>query len=187
MMEVQDLERIVNLLKGQLDPDLTKFDTISATTEEVDPVRTDSLNLHPGIQDLLEDRFETLLPVQSLAVENSLLDGEDQLVVSATATGKTLVGEMTGIDRVLEGKGTMLFLVPLVALANQKYGTFRTNTATSSTSPSAWARAGSPTTATSSIRTPMSSSAPTRGSTTPCGRARRWETSGPSSSTRSTR
>jgi len=37
MMEVQDLERIVNLLKGQLDPDLTKFDTISATTEEVDP------------------------------------------------------------------------------------------------------------------------------------------------------
>jgi len=125
MMEVQDLERIVNLLKGQLDPDLTKFDTISATTEEVDPVRTDSLNLHPGIQDLLEDRFETLLPVQSLAVENSLLDGEDQLVVSATATGKTLVGEMTGIDRVLEGKGTMLFLVPLVALANQKYEDFQ--------------------------------------------------------------
>ncbi|WP_226042557.1 DEAD/DEAH box helicase [Natrinema sp. DC36] len=125
MLEVQDLERIVNLLKGQLDPDLTKFDTISATTEEVDPVRTDSLNLHPGIQNLLEDRFDTLLPVQSLAVENGLLDGEDQLVVSATATGKTLVGEMTGIDRVLEGKGTMLFLVPLVALANQKYEDFQ--------------------------------------------------------------
>ncbi len=125
MMEVQDLERIVNLLKGQLDPDLTKFDTISATTDEVDPVRIDSLNLHPGLQGLLEDRFETLLPVQSLAVDHGLFDGDDQMVVSATATGKTLVGEMTGIDRVLNGKGKMLFLVPLVALANQKYEDFQ--------------------------------------------------------------
>ncbi|WP_255169163.1 DEAD/DEAH box helicase [Natrononativus amylolyticus] len=125
MLEVQDLERIVNLLKGRLDPDLTKFDTISATTDEVDPVRVDSLNLHPGLQGLLEDRFETLLPVQSLAVENGLFDGDDQLVVSATATGKTLVGEMAGINRVLNGKGKMLFLVPLVALANQKYEDFR--------------------------------------------------------------
>ncbi|NGM68565.1 DEAD/DEAH box helicase [Natronolimnobius sp. AArcel1] len=125
MMEVQDLERIVNLLKGRLDPDLTKFDTISATTDEVDPVRIDSLSLHPGLQGLLEDRFETLLPVQSLAVENGLFDGEDQMVVSATATGKTLVGEMTGLNRVLNGKGKMLFLVPLVALANQKYEDFQ--------------------------------------------------------------
>ncbi|MCU4925787.1 DEAD/DEAH box helicase [Halobacteria archaeon AArc-dxtr1] len=125
MLEVQDLERIVNLLKGRLDPDLTKFDTISATTDEVDPVRVDSLDLHPDLQGLLEDRFETLLPVQSLAAENGLFDGDDQLVVSATATGKTLVGEMTGIDRVLNGEGKMLFLVPLVALANQKYEDFK--------------------------------------------------------------
>ncbi|TYL39875.1 DEAD/DEAH box helicase [Natronococcus pandeyae] len=125
MMEVQDLERIVNLLKGQLDPDLTKFDTISATTDEVDPVRTDSLDLHPDLQELLEDRFDTLLPVQSLSVENGLFEGDDQLVVSATATGKTLVGELTGLDRVLKGKGKMLFLVPLVALANQKHEDFQ--------------------------------------------------------------
>ncbi len=124
MLEVQDLQRIVNLLQGQLDPDLTQFDTISATTDEVDPVRTDSLSLHPGLQGLLEDRFETLLPVQSLSVENGLFDGRDQLVVSATATGKTLVGEMAGLNRVLNGKGKMLFLVPLVALANQKHEDF---------------------------------------------------------------
>ncbi|WP_207586760.1 DEAD/DEAH box helicase [Halomontanus rarus] len=125
MLEVQDLERIVNLLKGRLDPDLTKFDTISATTDEVDPVRTDSLNLHPGLQELLEDRFDTLLPVQSLSVEHGLFDGDDQLVVSATATGKTLVGELAGINNVLNGKGKLLFLVPLVALANQKYEDFQ--------------------------------------------------------------
>ncbi|WP_424001571.1 DEAD/DEAH box helicase [Haloarcula salina] len=125
LLEVQDLERITNLLSGQLDPDLTKFDEISATVDEVDPVPVDSLNLHPGMQQHLESRFDTLLPVQSLAVEHGATAGQDQLVVSATATGKTLVGEMAGIDRVLNNKGKMLFLVPLVALANQKYEQFR--------------------------------------------------------------
>ena len=124
LLEVQDLDRITNLLSGQLDPDLTKFDEISATTEDVDPVRVDSLNMHPGMQNHLESRFDTLLPVQSLAVEHGALDGQDQLIVSATATGKTLVGEMAGLDRVLNGDGKMLFLVPLVALANQKYDQF---------------------------------------------------------------
>ncbi|WP_336036005.1 DEAD/DEAH box helicase [Halobacterium yunchengense] len=125
LLEEQDLDRITGLLQGNLDPDLTKFDEVSATTDEVDPVPVADLDLHPGVKDLLLDRFEELLPVQSLSVENGLLDGEDQLVVSATATGKTLVGEMAGLHRLLSGKGKLLFLVPLVALANQKYGDFR--------------------------------------------------------------
>ncbi len=125
LLDVQDLARITNLLEGRLDPDLTKFDEISPTVEDVDPVPVDSLSLHPGMSQTLEERFDTLLPVQSLAVENDLLDGQDQLVVSATATGKTLIGEMAGIHRALSGQGTFLFLVPLVALANQKYRDFQ--------------------------------------------------------------
>ena len=125
LLDVQDLARITNLLQGRLDPDLTKFDEISPTVEDVDPVPVDSLSLHPGVSQTLEERFDTLLPVQSLAVENGLLDGQDQLVVSATATGKTLIGEMAGIHRALSGQGTFLFLVPLVALANQKYRDFQ--------------------------------------------------------------
>ncbi|RXK50579.1 DEAD/DEAH box helicase [Halorientalis pallida] len=124
LLEVQDLDRITNLLEGRLDPDLTKFDEISATLDDVEPVPVDSLSLHPGIQSKLEGRFDDLLPVQSLAVENEVLNGRDQLVVSATATGKTLIGEMAGLDRVLNGEGKMLFLVPLVALANQKHESF---------------------------------------------------------------
>ncbi|WP_117593371.1 DEAD/DEAH box helicase [Haloprofundus halophilus] len=125
LLDVQDLDRITNLLQGNLDPDLTKFDEISATVEDVDPVPTSSLNLHPELQKMTEERFENLLPVQSLSVRNGLFDGQDQLVVSATATGKTLVGELAGVNRALEGKGKLLFLVPLVALANQKYDDFR--------------------------------------------------------------
>ncbi|WP_284012559.1 DEAD/DEAH box helicase [Halobaculum litoreum] len=124
LFEVQDLERITNLLQGNLDPDLTKFDTISATTDEIDPVPTDSLNLHPGLQERVAGRFDELLPVQSLSVRNGLFDGDDQLVVSATATGKTLVGELAGVNNALNGNGKMLFLVPLVALANQKHEDF---------------------------------------------------------------
>jgi helicase len=121
LLEVQDLGRITDLLKGQLDPDLTKFDEISATTDEIDDVPVSELDVHPDLLELVSDRFDTLLPVQSLSVREGLLDGEDQLVVSATATGKTLIGELAGVDRILEGEGKLLFLVPLVALANQTY------------------------------------------------------------------
>ena len=125
LLEVGDLDRIVNLLQGGLDPDLTKYDEVSATVDDISPVRTDDLDLHPELAKRTQNRFEELLPVQSLSVRNGLLDGDDQLVVSATATGKTLVGELTGIDRALKGEGTLLFLVPLVALANQKHQDFK--------------------------------------------------------------
>ncbi|QHS16673.1 DEAD/DEAH box helicase [Halopenitus persicus] len=125
LLDVQDLDRIANLLSGGLDPDLTKYDEVSATVDDVSPVRTADLDLHPALADRVESRFEELLPVQSLSVRNGLLEGDDQLVVSATATGKTLVGELAGIDRALKGEGTLLFLVPLVALANQKHEDFQ--------------------------------------------------------------
>lgn len=124
LTETGDLNRIVNLLQGRLDPELTKFDEISSTVDAVDPVPTDALDLHPKLVSLITEQFEELLPVQSLAVRNGVLSGRDQLVVSATATGKTLIGELAGIDRVLSGEGKMLFLVPLVALANQKHEQF---------------------------------------------------------------
>jgi helicase len=70
---------------------------------------------------MLRKRLTKLLPVQSRSVQAGLLEGKNQLVVSATATGKSLIGEMAGVKNLLEGKGKLLFLVPLVALANHKY------------------------------------------------------------------
>ncbi|MDY7081501.1 MAG: DEAD/DEAH box helicase, partial [Halobacteria archaeon] len=104
LMKVGDVEKLVGLLNASLDPELTKFDEISENVEEYDEVALDSLPLDPEFRSLLP--FDTLLPV------------------SATATGKTLIGELAGIQNVLDGKGKTLFLVPLVALANQKYGRF---------------------------------------------------------------
>lgn len=121
LFDIGDLDRITGLLQGGMDPELTKVDVISATADVVDPVEVASLDVDQRVRSLVGERFDELLPVQSLAVRNGLLDGTDQLVVSATATGKTLIGELAGIDRVLRGEGKLLFLVPLVALANQTY------------------------------------------------------------------
>ena len=125
LFDVGDLDRIVGLLQGGMDPELTRVDVISSTVAAVDPVRTDSLDIDARLRAVVEDRFTELLPVQSLSVREGLLEGENQLVVSATATGKTLIGEMAGIDRALRGQGTLVFLVPLVALANQTYRDFQ--------------------------------------------------------------
>ncbi len=121
LAEVQDLPRVRRLLSGELDPELTKIDEIAATDTDIEPVTTDDLDLASPLDSIIAERFSTLRPVQAKALEAGLLDGDDLLVVSATATGKTLIGELAGIDRVLRGEGTVLFLVPLVALANQTY------------------------------------------------------------------
>jgi len=62
--------------------------------------------------------------VQILSLKAGLLKGESQLVVAATASGKTLIGELAGIPRALNG-GKFIYLTPLVALANQKYRDFK--------------------------------------------------------------
>ncbi|NYT20869.1 MAG: DEAD/DEAH box helicase [Methanomicrobiales archaeon] len=67
---------------------------------------------------------DTLMPAQQMAVDAGLLFGKDLLVVSATASGKTFIGEMAGLKNLIEGRGQMIFLVPLVALAVQKYQRF---------------------------------------------------------------
>ncbi|WP_297490493.1 DEAD/DEAH box helicase, partial [Thermococcus sp.] len=88
-------------------------------------VKVDDLPVPEKFKEVLKSEgVSELLPVQSLAVKNGLLEGENLLVVSATASGKTLIGELAGVPKAMEGK-KMLFLVPLVALANQKYEDFR--------------------------------------------------------------
>lgn len=73
-----------------------------------------------------EDNNNHLLPIQYLAIKNGLMKDKNLLVVSATASGKTLVGELAGIPKAMNGK-KFIFLTPLVALANQKYRDFKKN------------------------------------------------------------
>lgn len=110
----------------ELDSRFTHFDTIQSAKPE-SQIKFKDLPLSKSLRNLYSRKSEDLLPVQSLAVEMGLFDGVNLLVTSVTATGKTLIGEMAGVDNALKSRGKMLYLVPLVALANQKYDQFSKN------------------------------------------------------------
>jgi helicase len=120
LRRVGEVDKVVGLLEGSLDPELTKFDEMDENVAE--PVPLEETAVSDEVRDMLE--FDSLLPVQAASVEAGLLDGDDLLVASATATGKTLVGEIGGLQNLVEGRGKLLFVAPLVALANQKYDRF---------------------------------------------------------------
>ncbi len=118
-----------------------------------------------NIPDLLKiyyknQKKEQLLPAQIMALEHGLLEKQDELIVSATSSGKTMIGELTGISKILndkmatiakksnhpatfnsqddlqnlsdeqheyikqlgetQSKSNMLYIVPIVALANMR-------------------------------------------------------------------
>ncbi len=124
LLKTKNLDRVLAMLSPEkLDSGLTRFDTIEASRVERS-IKVKDLPVHSELKKILLNQLEELMPVQALSVEAGLLEGKNQLIVSATATGKTLVGELAGIQNILNKKGMILFLVPLVALANQKYEQF---------------------------------------------------------------
>ncbi len=64
-------------------------------------------------------------PPQTLALKAGLLETPDSFVVAApTASGKTLIAEMAALKVFLEKAGRTVYLVPLRALAREKYEDF---------------------------------------------------------------
>ena len=68
-------------------------------------------------------KFSHLTPVQEKAIHAGLLNHKSQLVCAPTASGKTLIATMA-IANTLD-KGTCIYLVPLKALANEKYKEYK--------------------------------------------------------------
>ncbi|ACJ16467.1 DEAD/DEAH box RNA helicase [Thermococcus onnurineus NA1] len=125
----KDLDKVLYAFDPRFDPtrhpEVTKWDELKAKHVRVERLKVDELNLPEKFKSILKSEgVSELLPVQSLAIKRGLLEGESLLVVSATASGKTLIGELAGVPKAMEGR-KMLFLVPLVALANQKYEDFK--------------------------------------------------------------
>jgi helicase len=67
--------------------------------------------------------IENLYPPQQACVEKGLLTGRNLLVAIPTASGKTLIAEMAMHTHVVRG-GRCLYIVPLKALASEKYADF---------------------------------------------------------------
>ena len=76
------------------------------------------------VETLLRNGIDKLNPVQKQAVEKGLFTDKNLVVVAPTASGKTLVGEMALVKKAYEKK-IGLYLVPLRALASEKYYDFK--------------------------------------------------------------
>jgi len=69
--------------------------------------------------------FEEFRPSQFKAIQQGLFDSKNLLVCTPTASGKTLVGELAFLNGIFERKGKAIYVVPLKALASEKYKEFR--------------------------------------------------------------
>ena len=74
---------------------------------------------------ILSRDIEKLRPCQAKAVDNGLLVGKNMLICTPTASGKTLIAEIAGVKNILERKGKAVYVVPLKALANEKFKDFK--------------------------------------------------------------
>jgi len=70
-----------------------------------------------------ESGIDELYPPQAECVEKGIFQGKNQLVAIPTASGKTLIAEMAMHHHIRKG-GKCLYIVPLKALASEKYGEF---------------------------------------------------------------
>ncbi|HPP78416.1 DEAD/DEAH box helicase, partial [Methanospirillum sp.] len=67
--------------------------------------------------------IRTLYPPQAECIRHGLLEGKNLLISIPTASGKTLLAEMAMWSRIAAG-GKCLYIVPLRALASEKYDEF---------------------------------------------------------------
>jgi len=86
-------------------------------------MKLSSVSIPDRARDVLKD-IDELRPAQEKAIEAGLLDGKSLLVCTPTASGKTLIAELAAIKTILEHKAKVIYIVPLVALAQEKYKEF---------------------------------------------------------------
>jgi archaea-specific helicase len=124
-----DLEEVLKIFDPHFNPvknpKLTLYDKITTNKDENIPqIDIKDLEIDLKFRNILSKQVQQLLPVQVLSLNAGLLERQSQLVVAATASGKTLIGELAGIPAALKGY-KFIYLTPLVALANQKYRDFK--------------------------------------------------------------
>ena len=72
-------------------------------------------------QSLIASGLDELRPPQELALNSGLLERQNVVVSSPTSSGKSLVAEIACVKNIVEGRGKAVYVVPLKALAGEKY------------------------------------------------------------------
>jgi len=129
----RDAKRVLDSFKVDFNPVKNKGMTLY-DVERNPPVSkkylnhsVDGLAIQNNYKDLLKSQnILTLLPIQAISIEKGLLkERSNQLIMAPTSAGKTLVGELAGISRILSDKRKMLYLVPIRALASLRTVEFK--------------------------------------------------------------
>lgn len=80
------------------------------------------------IYKILEKRgIKELRPCQHKAIDKGLFDDKNLLICTPTASGKTLVAELAILNAIFHDRGKCIYVVPLRALANEKFKEFKKN------------------------------------------------------------
>jgi helicase len=81
--------------------------------------------LHPDLYSVLSTSIKELRPAQEKAIKAGLLERKNLLVCTPTASGKTLIAEMAMLQGIYNSIGRAVYIVPLKALAHEKYNEFK--------------------------------------------------------------
>ncbi len=78
------------------------------------------------MKQVLQDQgIVELFPPQEDCIRVGVLQGQNVVLASPTASGKTLIAELCALKHVLDNNGKVIYLSPLRALASEKFEEFR--------------------------------------------------------------
>ncbi len=74
---------------------------------------------------LKNEGIKELRSSQEKAIHAGLFEKKNLLISTPTASGKTLIAEMAAVSVILNGEGKAIYIVPLKALATEKFKDFK--------------------------------------------------------------
>ncbi len=133
ILKFKDVKKVLSAFKSDFNPvgnrEITLYDIEKNpdVSQKYLNYKVKNLSVPGSLKNILENmEISTLLPIQAISIDNGLLsDRKDQLIMAPTSGGKTLVGELAGVSKILMDKKKMLYLVPIVALANIRTEEFK--------------------------------------------------------------
>ena len=127
ILKFKDVRKVLSAFKPDFDPVINKEITLydiekkPSISKKYLNYNVKDIDIPSSFKKVLESQqISKLLPIQAISIEKGLLsEHNDQLIMAPTSGGKTLIGELAGISNILKNKKLkMLYLVPIVALAN---------------------------------------------------------------------
>ncbi len=81
--------------------------------------------INPELYSVLSQSIKVLRPAQVKTINAGLIERKNIIVCTPTASGKTLIAEIAMLQGIYNNIGKAVYIVPLKALATEKYNEFK--------------------------------------------------------------